>query len=757
MEEFLQINMTKISVYIWGIRYGFQANTALFPEKARLTNPADIKEYENVVKYFSDVKDNYFRQCDKDFYFMLKDSNYKMFSHVYSRHKDIENRISWLVFTIVIPANASIKGDVISALHRLKDFYKIKNADFRENRNLFTPAQIYAEVADLQLINSIENQLKYSNTLIYYTNENELKLNFSSFDGNELYFIQENTNDLMIDQISPKLTKFTLSEMVNNQEKAIQINKEFQSVINSRSNFDLAKKIYQEYSQLLNDSLIKNFIDWKNEIEIKNDFQNTINEFNKYFQEISELEKGNQFIPTDLVNRIEKYGNQLPKDLLEKYKSWKNKYESTQKDVSSKRLESDIASLENEKEFSAFISKFNNVFNQANQSQKQKLERLKEDISKKRYIELKERIEKLFQKIYKVEKATIKKNKEQLLNDVQALIYDVNELPDTYQGDQLLKSLEKFKYLESREWVPKDNSKLIRKLVIGCIVLVLTTGVFFIFKLFPHSEESEKVADSTAESGNSNTQEAAPREPENPEPTQPENSPSGKTDIAYKNNKYRIAKEVLTDKGLEHTNGDYYRFLNQSKWELKRKGSTQWSTVEEKDINYFLSVNAKKIEKVNPPPQGEITLTGIALSKTSLNNLTVGGTAQLSVTFTPVNATNKTANWTSSNSSVASVSSAGKITAINPGKTTITVSSGSFTKTCEVTVVKAGGDEDIPDMTFDESKALEQWVNLRLDKANEKWNRLSSDEKKNKYNNLVKIIKSKQGKGYLEILKRKLE
>ena len=242
----------------------------------------------------------------------------------------------------------------------------------------------------------------------------------------------------------------------------------------------------------------------------------------------------------------------------------------------------------------------------------------------------------------------------------------------------------------------------------------------------------------------------------NPEPTTPDNSPSGKTDISYKNNKYRIAKEVLTDKGLEHTNGDHYRFLNQSKWELKRIGSKQWSPVEEKDINYFLSVNAKKIEKVNPPPPGPIALTGIALNKTSLNNLTVGGTAQLSVTFTPVNATNKTAKWTSGNSSVASVSSAGKITAINPGKTTITVSSGSFTKTCEVTVVKAGVDEDIPDMTFDEKHALEPWFNFPRKKPKEAWTILSREKKIEIINSLTPKIRSKQGRGYLQILNRSL-
>jgi len=734
--------MNNIDLCIWGCRNGFEviySENELWDTYLKNNRDSLDGKLQNLSKYSA------------EFIILNKNKENQIVSLIVPFVDSV--RSTFMAISLITKHEVAYGSNLLFVLHKIWKIYEEGN--FKVGKHLTTNAfdidEMKSHIQSIEIINT-NKFYYYSNCTIKYDDNSILRTELGKFKGDSIYFVENNIDSEVFGKLPSSI--LTLKEIISIGSTISEID-ELKMLIRERKNIEKAELLYNRSHIGLTENEKNDFHTWKTLFDFQISINKIISEFNKYFQEISEPEKGNQFIPTDLVNRIEKYGNQLPKDLLEKYKSWKNKYESTQKDVLSKEVESTIASLENEKEYSAFISKFNNVFNQANQSQKQELERLKEHISKKRYIELKDRIVKLYEKIYGVKKLTIKKNKEQLLRDVKALIYDVHNLPDTYQGNQLLKSLEKFKFLESEKWVPKDNSKLIRKLVIRCIVLVLTTGVFFIFKLFPNSEESEKVADSTAESGNSNTQEAAPREPENPAPTQPENSPSGKTEIAYKNNKYLIAKEVLTDKGLEHIkNGDHYRFLNQSKWELKRKGSKQWSTVEEKDINYFLSVNAKKIEKVNPPPQGEITLTGIALSETSLNNLTVGGTAQLSVTFTPVNATNKTANWTSDNSSVASVSSAGKITAKKPGNATITVSSGSFTKTCKVTVVKAGGDEDedIRDMTFDERKALESWVNFPGEKAKAAWTNLSSEKKKEIINSLTPKIKSKQGKGYLKIL-----
>ena len=76
----------------------------------------------------------------------------------------------------------------------------------------------------------------------------------------------------------------------------------------------------------------------------------------------------------------------------------------------------------------------------------------------------------------------------------------------------------------------------------------------------------------------------------------------------------------------------------------------------------------------------------VSLDRTSAE-LTEGDEITLAVTVKPDNATNKGVSWSSSDPSVASVSE-GKVTALKPGKATITVKTddGGRTATCEVTV-----------------------------------------------------------------------
>ncbi len=65
----------------------------------------------------------------------------------------------------------------------------------------------------------------------------------------------------------------------------------------------------------------------------------------------------------------------------------------------------------------------------------------------------------------------------------------------------------------------------------------------------------------------------------------------------------------------------------------------------------------------------------------------VGETKTLSATVTPSNATDKTVIWKSSNASVVTVDSNGKVTAKSAGSATISATAGSFTSNCSVTVV----------------------------------------------------------------------
>ncbi|MCQ2288181.1 MAG: Ig-like domain-containing protein [Muribaculaceae bacterium] len=84
----------------------------------------------------------------------------------------------------------------------------------------------------------------------------------------------------------------------------------------------------------------------------------------------------------------------------------------------------------------------------------------------------------------------------------------------------------------------------------------------------------------------------------------------------------------------------------------------------------------------------KISATGISLSKTSLT-LEKGSTSTLTATVSPTDATNKNVTWTSSNTSVATVSSTGVVTAIRPGSATITATTtdgSNKSASCSVTV-----------------------------------------------------------------------
>lgn len=83
-----------------------------------------------------------------------------------------------------------------------------------------------------------------------------------------------------------------------------------------------------------------------------------------------------------------------------------------------------------------------------------------------------------------------------------------------------------------------------------------------------------------------------------------------------------------------------------------------------------------------------VPATGITLNKTSHSFNAANQTVTLTATVTPANATNKDVTWTSSNTAVATVSSAGVVTAVAYGTATITATTAdgtSITATCQVT------------------------------------------------------------------------
>ena len=106
---------------------------------------------------------------------------------------------------------------------------------------------------------------------------------------------------------------------------------------------------------------------------------------------------------------------------------------------------------------------------------------------------------------------------------------------------------------------------------------------------------------------------------------------------------------------------------------------------------------------------GSVSVTGVSLDKSSIS-LKVGESETLKATVSPTNATNKGLTWTSSMSSVATVTSDGVVTAKAAGTATITVKTddGGKTATCNVTVTyngDPGGEISVSQVTISPTTA----------------------------------------------------
>ena len=108
-------------------------------------------------------------------------------------------------------------------------------------------------------------------------------------------------------------------------------------------------------------------------------------------------------------------------------------------------------------------------------------------------------------------------------------------------------------------------------------------------------------------------------------------------------------------------------------------------------LAFFLAGCGKSSpDKPDEPEVKPVSVTSVSVSPTSLD-LTEGGTATLTASVLPANATDPSVSWSSSNTGVATVGSGGDVKAVAPGKATITVTTtdGGKKAECVVTVSPA--------------------------------------------------------------------
>ncbi|SMP48787.1 Ig-like domain-containing protein [Anoxynatronum buryatiense] len=128
-----------------------------------------------------------------------------------------------------------------------------------------------------------------------------------------------------------------------------------------------------------------------------------------------------------------------------------------------------------------------------------------------------------------------------------------------------------------------------------------------------------------------------------------------------------------------------------------------WSTNSTPTYNSFITPAsyefASSFEALPPgltgnlsPPVGRVAIGDVPVLGVQINEddfiLPMTSVKQLSVTITPEYATNQQVNWSSSNPSIATVTSSGVVSAVAPGKATITVTSvdGNHSDSVEVTI-----------------------------------------------------------------------
>ena len=182
---------------------------------------------------------------------------------------------------------------------------------------------------------------------------------------------------------------------------------------------------------------------------------------------------------------------------------------------------------------------------------------------------------------------------------------------------------------------------------------------------------------------------------------------------------------------------------------VKVGSATITVTTEDGGKTATCSVTVK--EKVYP-------VTGVTLDKTSVE-LTEGDVTVFTATVTPSNASNKNVYWTSSDSSVATVDNAGKVTAVKAGSATITVTTedGGKTATCKVTVKKkiypvtgVTLDKTSTELTEGDVTILTATVNpFNASNKNVYWT--SSDQSVATVDNAGKVTAVKRGKAVITV------
>ena len=488
----------ELEVYIWGIRKGFRANEALFPVLATL-NDSEVNNYHNIVSNFNDEKDTWFRQSDKNFFYLTKDGSNQLFSFVLANHQDIAGRQSYLVFTICCPANKQINGDLLAAFSGLHKLYKTKNADYAIQINKFTKQQVEAEVAHLSLENKIQTNTR--SKVIYEFNQLSEIGNFNELIGQNVFIFPVGSNN----NIRAVLTGYnvvSLSDLVVEKKTRKEGLERFNNILTTKEErlFDEAAQLYTKFSSYIDSKIGSEFLAWQQNRSAKQNSMKILSEFK------SELQRALQTHFTHNPKKAQEILAAAPGILKsiepEHVKTWED-WIASFKLNDTKLFLSEVWNLLNKARLSNWLEDPTAYKTLVNSRKDITIpNELKTDFLywKKQYeqkivIRIEQEAKSLAQTIKNASRQERVMMINQWTNEVNLIESKTSALSST--DKMSVEYNDHYKYLIQREWIPVQRGIWTKRILISLFAICIVLGVYYVLN---HGQE-------TAKSGNTGTAE----------------------------------------------------------------------------------------------------------------------------------------------------------------------------------------------------------------------------------------------------------
>ena len=459
--------MENNQICIWGCRDGFEI---IYSENEAwksylLNNTKEIdKKFQKLIEGHR-----------KDFYYLSKINGFQVFSYVTHQNIDIEGRTTYMVISLVSKSGLSYGSELIGVLQNIWNHYQSNN--ITESAHLtseeFSISELQNQANSLKPIPSNYNY-EQNNCVITIDDDTLFQNEFGKFKGDTTYFIYPNSEASVLNRLPQ--TIYSLKNLVSNKPNTQDL-AQLRNCIQNKTNLPLAKSLYEKLQRSLSAQEQTRYADWNREEE---------NKKNVIIKPVPTPTEPIVIIPTEEPLKVA-----APESPEDRDKRDLNLILSSISDAKANDWKNDPTEIKN------LLAKNGRLGARLNKE----MEDFKEwerTFNTKEEIECDRLLTELYKKIKKASKTEIKININTLKAEVTSLENRISSLNNNGPKEKL-RSLEEFKYLSSKAWIPKNRKALYLKLAATFLILALTVVGYFSYKNW-HVNYLLKLAEETADS-----------------------------------------------------------------------------------------------------------------------------------------------------------------------------------------------------------------------------------------------------------------